>query len=39
MSKATLLTVLIPALVPMLLLLSVQVPVKEILARVAEAVM
>ena len=38
-SKATILTVLIPALVPMLLLMAVQVPVKEILARVAEAVM
>jgi hypothetical protein len=38
-SKASILTVLIPALIPMLLLIAVQVPVKEILARIAEAVM
>ena len=38
-SKASILTVLIPILIPMLLLVSVQVPVKEILARVVESVM
>jgi hypothetical protein len=38
-SRATLLALLVPILVPMLLLMTVQVPVKEILARVAEAVM
>jgi hypothetical protein len=38
-SKANVMTVLISILVPMLCLVAVQVPVKQILARVAEAVM